>query len=98
MGLINHPAQPIKELIHMSATRVRDLRVAVDDTGTLHYGSSTLTGTVVDVVRFTSGPRRGRVRKIAVTPVTVPDVRCYFVPDRTTDRWLSVGGATTLTF
>lgn len=82
----------------MSGTRVRDRQVAVDDTGTLHYADATLTGVVVDVVRFTAGPRRGRVWKIAVSPVNAPSARCYFVPDHASNRWLSVGGATTLTF
>lgn len=82
----------------MSDTRTRVRRVAVDDTGTLHYADSTLTGVVTKVVRFTSGPRAGRVWKIAIRPVNVPTASCWFVPDRGSDRWLSVGGATTLTF
>lgn len=80
----------------MSDTRVRSFNVAVDDTATLHYADATLTGVVTAV--FRSGPLNGRVRKIAVAPVNAPTARAYFVPDRASNRWLSVGGATTLTF
>jgi hypothetical protein len=105
LGLINHPTPTIKELVHMSDTRTRVRRVSVDDLGTIHYGNRTMTGEVVGVIRFEHGPRAGRVRKIAVRPV-FPDHRpldrdnitCWFVPARRDDAWLSVGGATTLTF
>lgn len=89
----------------MSDTRTRARWVSIDDLATLHYGDHTMTGEVVDVIRFEHGPRAGRVRKIAVRPV-FPDrkpldrynVRCWFVPARQGDAWLSVGGSTTLTF
>lgn len=82
----------------MSDTRTRARWVSIDDLATLHYGDRTMTGEVVDVIRFEHGPRAGRVRKIAVRPFDCHNVRAWFVPARQGDAWLSVGGSTTLTF